>query len=413
MAEKRQLGTILLESGRISQDDVDRVLEYQRTHGGFFGQALVGLGILTRDEVDYFLSHQLDLPYIFPNVAAVDREAAALVTPEWALSNLAVPILRAGNVITVVAPEPLGQQQIEELSNLTGCEVQLALASGQRIRELIHSLYGDSVSTQSDKQSISLHEFLDRAINGGAEKFGVSVRGHEAVGWFKLKELERCRLSEGWDVLLNDALEPDPSDLLDFTKPGLTRWNASMQRGGTSMSVRMQALVGQGGVEYLCELEIAPTARAGTRNLVMPQAISTELRLLARGGRARVGLTGADLEFLESVLPQLPRLAFDQNVRAVHITDKSQTPAGVYAIATDGADEVATTLDAYGFDVITVDLRAGAATVLRAAPLTFVLLRGQNARELDVGWLLQIERSAAGTVAWDLTPAQAVATTAR
>ena len=75
MTGKRQLGTILLESGRITQADVQRVLDYQRVHGGFFGQAIVALGILTRDEVDYFLSHQLDLPYIFPNAAAVDREA--------------------------------------------------------------------------------------------------------------------------------------------------------------------------------------------------------------------------------------------------------------------------------------------------------------------------------------------------
>lgn len=406
MAEKRQLGTILLESGRISQADVDRVLEYQRAHGGFFGQALVGLGILTRDEVDYFLSHQLDLPYIFPNAAAVDREAAHLVTPEWALTNLAVPILRAGDSLTVVVPEPLTQQQLEELTNLTGCEIQLALASAQRIRELIHALYGESAAKETtEKPSISLNEFLGRVIDSGADRFGISVRGTEATGWFKTRELERCRLSDGWDVLLNDSLEPDPSDMVDLRKAGLLRWNASLQRGGTSMSVRVQALVGNGGVEYLFELEIAPAARASARNLVMPQAVATELRMLARGGNARVGVIGSDGDFLKAVLPELPRLVFDPAVRAAHITDSGHASSGVYTIMTDGSDEVATNLGAYGFDAITVDMKAGAANVVHAAPLSFVHVGSAETAELGLGWLLQIDRSAAGSVTWDLKPA--------
>src|SRR5207244_1796640 len=102
MSDKRQLGTILLESGRINQDDVDRVLEYQRTNGGFFGKALVALGIVTRDEIDWALASQFDLPYIFPNAESVDQEAASLVAADWALAHLAVPIVRAGDTLTVV-----------------------------------------------------------------------------------------------------------------------------------------------------------------------------------------------------------------------------------------------------------------------------------------------------------------------
>jgi type IV pilus assembly protein PilB len=66
MTERRQLGAILLESGRITDEDVRRVLEHQRVHGGFFGQALVALGMVSREEIDWALASQFDLPFIFP-----------------------------------------------------------------------------------------------------------------------------------------------------------------------------------------------------------------------------------------------------------------------------------------------------------------------------------------------------------
>jgi 3-isopropylmalate dehydrogenase len=53
-----RLGMILKESGRITDDDVARVLEYQRTQGGFFGQALISLGLATPDDVEQALARQ-------------------------------------------------------------------------------------------------------------------------------------------------------------------------------------------------------------------------------------------------------------------------------------------------------------------------------------------------------------------
>ena len=75
------------------------------------------------------LANQLDIPYIFPNAAAVDREAAALVTPKWALANLAVPIVRAGNALTVVAAEPLDDSLARVMATRVG---QAPSAEGQR-----------------------------------------------------------------------------------------------------------------------------------------------------------------------------------------------------------------------------------------------------------------------------------------
>ena len=403
---KRQLGEILLESGRITQPEVQRGLEYQRVHGGFFGQAIVALGILTRDEVDYFLSHQLDLPYIFPNAAAIDRDAARLVSPDWALSNLAVPIIRAGDELTVVAPEPLSDAAIREAREMTGCEIQLALASAQRIRELIHVIYGDPAVVEAARPPISFQEFLGEALDAGADRFGVSVRGGEATGWFKSDHVERYHLGEGWSVLLNDALEPKPSEKVDLQRTGLSRWEGSITRADTPIEVHVQTLVGTGGVEYLFEPVVAPTARTSVRHVVMPTSISTELRLLARSGRSWIGVSGSNLDFVHELLPHLPRMVFEYSVRSVHVTDQKTLPAGVYSIAANGDPLLPDTIASYDFDAITVDVRGGRSDVealMRTAPLSFVLL-SRGIVEHSIDWRLRIERSAAGSLAWDLAP---------
>lgn len=81
MAERRTIGQILLDLGRISEEDVGRALEYQRDHGGYFGEALQACGFVSKEELEWGLASQFDLPYVFPDPDAIDPDAAALVSP--------------------------------------------------------------------------------------------------------------------------------------------------------------------------------------------------------------------------------------------------------------------------------------------------------------------------------------------
>ena len=53
MSERRTIGQILTHAGRIDEEGVARALEYQREHGGFFGEALVGCGLVSREELEW------------------------------------------------------------------------------------------------------------------------------------------------------------------------------------------------------------------------------------------------------------------------------------------------------------------------------------------------------------------------
>ncbi|HKK94163.1 MAG TPA: hypothetical protein VJ925_12065, partial [Longimicrobiales bacterium] len=141
MATRQNIGDILMGFGRISQEEVDRALEYQRENGGYFGEALIALGVVSPKEIEWSLASQFDLPYIFPEADSVDPEAVELVTPEWALAHLTLPITKTGSAVTVVVDSPIRSEAVDKLAQRTGYEISLALASSSHIRELIREVF--------------------------------------------------------------------------------------------------------------------------------------------------------------------------------------------------------------------------------------------------------------------------------
>jgi hypothetical protein len=417
MAERRPLGDILLESGRITDDDVRRVLEYQREHGGFFGQAMVALGVVSREEIDWALASQFDLPFIFPSADAVDRDAARLVPADWALAHLAVPIMRAGRTLTVVVADPLGTDTIAEVRSRTGLDVDMALASAFRIRELIHAVYGTQAAPPLDDMvPSSLEELIAHALEHGADRFGVSIRGTSAMGWWHARsESHRVPLSDGWEGSLGERIQPSPLDKIreavsDPAVGGHIEWDAALHRadaGAGAAPLAARALAGVGGAELLFRVLDSISPAAAAARIELPTSLITELQLLWRGGSARVGVGAARVEVARAVLPLLPSLGLGAHSRAVHI-DAEGEGAATCTVRAGRDPAFAATVASYELDALTIDLPAEGYPVrelLRAAPLTFLLLDEPEERaapgDWGINWLLTIAGQP-GSYAWDL-----------
>lgn len=76
----RAMGTILVDAGRLSLSDADRILEFQRTRGARFGDSGVALGLLSDDDVRFALSVQFDYPYLGRD-SNLSRELVAAYQP--------------------------------------------------------------------------------------------------------------------------------------------------------------------------------------------------------------------------------------------------------------------------------------------------------------------------------------------
>lgn len=78
----RSIGAILIDAGRLSPQDADRILNFAQQSSLRFGEAGIELGLITEGDVLYALSLQFDYPYLQPGAnQPICREVVAAYRP--------------------------------------------------------------------------------------------------------------------------------------------------------------------------------------------------------------------------------------------------------------------------------------------------------------------------------------------
>ncbi len=415
MTERRSVGDILMGFGRLTQEEVDRALDHQKGHGGYFGEALLTLGLVSRQELDWVLASQFDIPYVTPSANEVDLSAARLVTPQWALAHNALPILRTDRSLTVVVSAPNKETRaLAELEERTGLSTELALASPEDLRRLIRDVFTRVLAEEEREEGpASLSELWTEADRRGADGFGISIRGVAARGWFRADgRTHRLTLDARWEVDLRKLLSPGPEEVMGTGASG--RWRAELGHHGFRIPVEVEFLRGSGGLE----LVIRPL----DDHVDWPDSFSppgpdllAELGILMDSGDAGVLVTSEPAELARELLPHIPAILTGGELRSVHLTSSSEPPAGVLSIPVetfDGHDgpDGASALERFHFDVVTADLERVtlAARVVRdQARAVFVRSPDADPSTLsDAGfhWVLRVERNEWERLDWSLEP---------
>lgn len=164
-AKKGSLGDILSASQIISQADVEAALAEQKRSGCRFGEALVNLGIVTQEDIDWALSNQLDLPYVRLKQDMIDREAIAMVPAGLARSHNLIPLIRIGGELNIAMADPLDRAGIEAVERQTGLGVNVSVALIREIREMLDAFYGVAVQENLGFSSASFSAKALEAIN--------------------------------------------------------------------------------------------------------------------------------------------------------------------------------------------------------------------------------------------------------
>ena len=77
----RSIGAILVDTGRISIKDAEKILRLQKEQGKRFGDAAIGLGLVTQDDISFALSQQFNYPYLSASDASLSSELIAAYKP--------------------------------------------------------------------------------------------------------------------------------------------------------------------------------------------------------------------------------------------------------------------------------------------------------------------------------------------
>jgi chain length determinant protein tyrosine kinase EpsG len=75
------IGKMLLDVGKITPADAERVLQVQHERGLRFGDAAIALGILTEEDIQHVVARQFHYPYLLPGEGSYSNQLIAAYQP--------------------------------------------------------------------------------------------------------------------------------------------------------------------------------------------------------------------------------------------------------------------------------------------------------------------------------------------
>ncbi|HVY06899.1 MAG TPA: chain length determinant protein tyrosine kinase EpsG [Burkholderiales bacterium] len=81
MRTNAHIGALLVDSGKITQADADRVMHLQREKGLRFGDAAIKLGLVATSDIQEVLSRQFEFPYLVPGSSSLSGNLVAAYAP--------------------------------------------------------------------------------------------------------------------------------------------------------------------------------------------------------------------------------------------------------------------------------------------------------------------------------------------
>jgi type IV pilus assembly protein PilB len=144
MIEKRvieKLGEILVQSGTISDQQLQRALDFQRREGGLLGEILVKLGYVNEREIVQAITAQYGFPYLPLEDYDFNKEVAKVLPENVARQYSIVPVDIIGDILTVAMSNPINEKAIEDVEMITRKKVQVFISTVTSIHEAINRLY--------------------------------------------------------------------------------------------------------------------------------------------------------------------------------------------------------------------------------------------------------------------------------
>src|SRR3954465_14707292 len=141
-----RIGELLLKEKRITPEQLQEPLNYQRQNGGKLGFNLIKLGYVKDEEITALLSKQYGVPPIALTPFEIHPAVVKLVPAETAQKYQIVPLSRAGATLTIAMTDPTNVFAMDDIKSMTGYNVEPVVASETAVIEAIQKYYGKSIA---------------------------------------------------------------------------------------------------------------------------------------------------------------------------------------------------------------------------------------------------------------------------
>ncbi|MFA5095709.1 MAG: GspE/PulE family protein [Candidatus Omnitrophota bacterium] len=204
---KDKIIEILIKDGHLNKKQLEKALELQKENNVPLRKVLIEQGIISEELLLSLLSKQLYMPSLHLSKYKFDPEIIGLIPERIARLYGVIPISRFGSTITVAIADPLNIFALDDLRQLTGCNIDTVLSPDDEITRAIEAQYNPA--------SQDMQHILEEASMGtGAKKGDIElVREDEIELSSTLEESEKAPIVKLVELMLNQALKKRASDI--------------------------------------------------------------------------------------------------------------------------------------------------------------------------------------------------------
>lgn len=143
--KKIRIGDALVRDGIITEEQLKKALEMQKSSGRKLGETLVDAGVVTEEKVAEMLSRQLGYASVDLQNIAIPQDILNLVPPNVLKKDKVIPIEYAQdnmNILRVAMADPQDLDAMDDISIITGCQVEPVVATSRSVMLAIDHFFG-------------------------------------------------------------------------------------------------------------------------------------------------------------------------------------------------------------------------------------------------------------------------------
>ncbi len=203
LRRKKRLGDLLLGAGVITQEQLEEALKKQKEagNGQKLGMTLVDMGIMNDEIIAEALCHQMGLERVHLAGITIEDEVLALVDEKVLRKYMLLPYEFAPdnpNVLRVAFSDPLDMIAMDDLSIITGMQIEVRVTTVKDVSQALDRFYGNSEAMK----------VADQFAAERREKYGNSKDGKE-----ESEEVKQAPIVRLVNQIIEQAVHKRTSDI--------------------------------------------------------------------------------------------------------------------------------------------------------------------------------------------------------
>ena len=151
---KKRIGDILTEMGFIDKVQLEMALSETKKTGAMLGDILLRLDWVSEEQLQMAIGVQSGAQILDTESVKVDYELITKIPQKFVSSHGIFPFEKEGSVLKAATANPFDVVARDELSRMTGCQVETFIASKEWVSKAIELYYKTALTIDNDIESI-------------------------------------------------------------------------------------------------------------------------------------------------------------------------------------------------------------------------------------------------------------------